>query len=97
MRRPRDIDTELKALQEKVKQLRAQRTIQLGELVEATGADTLAIEALAGILLAAVEQTRDKPEAVARWTERGQDFFQAGGKKHSRKSTENTQNAASDA
>ncbi|WP_373636507.1 conjugal transfer protein TraD [Komagataeibacter oboediens] len=41
MRRPRDIDSELKALQEKAKQLKVQRTIQLGELVEATGADTL--------------------------------------------------------
>ncbi|GBR28138.1 hypothetical protein GCM10010937_00260 [Gluconobacter japonicus] len=97
MRRPRDIDAELKALQEKAKQLRTQRTVQLGELVEATGADTLAVEALAGILLAAVEQATDKPEAVARWSERGHAFFQAGGKKHSRKGTENAQNAASDA
>ncbi|KXV16604.1 conjugal transfer protein TraD [Gluconobacter oxydans] len=97
MRRPRDIDAELKALQDKAKQLRTQRTIQLGELVEATGADTLAIEALAGILLAAVEQSTDKPEAVARWSERGHAFFQASRKKQSRKSTENTQNAASDA
>lgn len=97
MRRPRDIDAELKALQDKAKQLRTQRTVQLGELVEATGADTLSIDALAGILLAAVEQASDKPEAVARWSERGQAFFQASGKKQNRKSTENTQKAASDA
>ncbi|GBR24694.1 conjugal transfer protein TraC [Komagataeibacter nataicola NRIC 0616] len=92
MRRPRDIDAELKALQEKAKQLKAKRTIQLGELIEATGADTLTIEALAGVLLAAVEQADGKPEAVVRWTERGTAFFQAGGKKGSRKGTGNDQN-----
>ncbi|MCG4255463.1 conjugal transfer protein TraD [Acetobacter senegalensis] len=97
MRRPRDIDAELKALQEKAKQLKAQRTIQLGELVEATGADTLSIEALAGVLLAAIEQADSKPEAVARWTERGAAFFQAGGKKGSRKGTGNDQNGSAGA
>ncbi|WP_208624020.1 conjugal transfer protein TraD [Komagataeibacter swingsii] len=97
MRRPRDIDAELKALQEKAKQLKAQRTIQLGELVEATGADTLSIEALAGVLLAAVEQADGKPEAVARWTERGTAFFQAGAKKGGRKGTGNDQNGSAGA
>lgn len=97
MRRPRDIDAELKALQEKAKQLKAQRTLQLGELVEATGADTLSIEALAGVLLAAVEQADGKPEAVARWTERGTAFFQAGGKKGGRKGSGNNQNGSSGA
>ncbi|KXV51141.1 conjugal transfer protein TraC [Acetobacter tropicalis] len=97
MRRPRDIDSELKALQEKAKQLKAQRTIQFGELVEATGADTLSIEALAGVLLAAVEQEDGKPEAVARWTEWGAAFFQAGGKKGSRKGTGNDQNGSTSA
>ena len=97
MRRPRDIDAELKALQEKAKQLKAQRTLQLGELVEATGADTLSIEALAGVLLAAVEQADGKPEAVARWTERGTAFFQAGTKKGGRKGTGNDQSGASGA
>lgn len=97
MRKPRDIDAELKALQEKAKQLKAQRTIQLGELVEATGADTLSIEALAGVLLAAIEQADGKPEAVARWTERGTAFFQAGGKKGDRKGTGNDQNGSAGA
>ncbi|MFT8370958.1 conjugal transfer protein TraD [Acetobacter sp.] len=97
MRKPRDIDSELKALQEKAKQLKAQRTIQLGELVEATGSDTLSIEALAGVLLAAVEQADGKPEAVARWTERGTAFFQAGGKKSGRKGNGHDQNGASGA
>ncbi|WP_408884430.1 conjugal transfer protein TraD [Komagataeibacter xylinus] len=67
--------------------VKAQKTLQLGELVEATGADTLSIEALAGVLLAAVEQADGKPEAVARWTERGTAFFQAGAKKGGRKGT----------
>ena len=97
MRKPRDIDAELKALQEKAKQLKVQRTIQLGELVEATGADTLSIEALAGVLLAAVEQADSKPEAVARWTERGAAFFQAGAKKGGRKGTGNDQNGSAGA
>ncbi|MFT8520193.1 MULTISPECIES: conjugal transfer protein TraD [Acetobacteraceae] len=97
MRKPRDIDAELKALQEKAKQLKAQRTIQLGELVEATGADTLSIEALAGVLLAAVEQADGKPEAVARWTERGTMFFQVGAKKGGRKGTGHDQNGSAGA
>ena len=41
MRKPRDIDAELKALQDKQKQLRARRVVQFGELVTATGADAL--------------------------------------------------------
>jgi hypothetical protein len=39
------------------------------------------MEALAGALLAAVEQSKKSPEAVARWTERGQAVFQQGGKR----------------
>lgn len=89
MRKPRDIDAELKTLQEKAKQLKAQRTVQLGELVGATGADALSIEALVGVLLAAVEQAESKPEAVTRWVERGTAFFQAGAKKGGRKGTGN--------
>ena len=38
----------------------------------------------AGVLLAAVEQSRKSPEAVARWTERGQGFFQQGSKRSSK-------------
>ena len=66
---------------ERAKKVKSQKTIQLGELVQIIGADTLPVEALAGALLAAVEQAREKPEAVARWTERGQAFFQSGGKR----------------
>ena len=66
---------------DKAKKVKSQKTIQLGELVQVIGADALPIEALAGALLAAVEQSKKTPDAVARWTERGQAFFQQGGKR----------------
>ena len=80
-RKPRDFDAELQALMDKAKKVKSQKTVQLGELVQILGADSLPMEALAGALLAAVEQSKKQPEAVARWTERGQAFFQAGGKR----------------
>ncbi len=83
-RKPRDYDVELQTLMDRAKKLKSQKTVQLGELVQVTGADALPIEALAGALLAAVEQSKKSPEAVARWTERGQGFFQAGGKRGSK-------------
>jgi len=86
-RKPRDYDAELQALMDKAKKLKSQRTVQLGELVQVTGADALPIEALAGALLAAVEQSKKTPEAVARWTDRGQALFQAGTSKRGKKST----------
>ena len=79
-RKPRDYDAELQALMDKAKKLKSQKTVQLGELVQVTGADALPIEALAGALLAAVEQSKKSPEAVTRWTERGQALFQQGNK-----------------
>src|SRR3546814_8864334 len=54
MRKPRDFDAALKALDAKAKQLRQRKVTQLGELVVATGADALAVEELVGALLAAV-------------------------------------------
>jgi hypothetical protein len=84
MRKPVDIDAQIKALQDKAKSLKDRQKTQLGELVLATGADSLPLEALAGLLLVAVEQAREKPEAVARWTERGQAFFQGDGKQGNR-------------
>ncbi|SHK46454.1 Conjugal transfer protein TraD [Roseomonas rosea] len=80
-RKPRDYDTELQALMERAKKLKGQKTTQLGELVQVTGADALPVEALAGALLAAVEQSRKQPDAVARWTERGEAFFRDGAKR----------------
>lgn len=78
MRRPRDIDSELKALQDKAKGLKARKATQLGELVSATGADHLDPETLAGVLLTAVETA----DAAARegWRRRGTEFFQRQGR-----------------
>ena len=75
-RKPRDFDTELQTLMDRAKKLKGQKTVQLAELVQVTGADALPVEALAGALLAAVEQSKKSPEAVARWAERGQALFQ---------------------
>lgn len=80
-RKPRDYDAELQALMAKARKVKTQKTTQLGELVQITGADALPFEALAGALIAALEQSKKQPEAVARWTERGQAFFQQGGKR----------------
>jgi hypothetical protein len=74
MRKPRDYDSELKALEDKAKLLKERRVHQLGELVVATGADALPVEQLAGVLLAAVETN----DTVAKegWRKRGATFFQ---------------------
>lgn len=74
MRKPRDIDSELKALAEKAKQLKERRVQQLGELVIAAGGDAMDAETLAGALLSIVETTdAAKKES---WRKRGNAFFQ---------------------
>jgi hypothetical protein len=75
MRKPRDYDAELKLLNDKAKALKARKLEQLGELVVATGADTLPLEQLAGALLMATEQ-KDAVAAEAQRA-RGAAFFQA--------------------
>ena len=75
MRKPRNIDAELKALAEKAKGLKAQRVMQLGELVTVTGADALDLETLAGALLAAVMDA-GTPATKEAWTREGAGFFQ---------------------
>jgi LPS O-antigen subunit length determinant protein (WzzB/FepE family) len=79
MRKPRDIDSELKALAERAKQLKERRVQQLGELVIATGADAMDAETLAGALLTIVETT----DAAKResWRKRGDAFFQGTARK----------------
>lgn len=72
MRKPRDYDAELKALTDKARQIKARKQSQLGELVVATGADSLTIEELAGALLGAVTAERAAREA---WRGRGAAFF----------------------
>ena len=75
-RRPRDIEAELKALQDKAKQLRGKQKSQLGELLLATGAaDGLDPDALAGLLLRGLEQAKADPKAVEGWRQRGAAFF----------------------
>ena len=89
-RKPRDYDAELQALMDRARKVKTQKTTQLGELVQVVGADALPFEALAGALIAAVEQSKKTPEAVARWTERGQSFFQQGGKRGKKQGTGDT-------
>lgn len=74
MRKPRDFDAELRALDERAKQLRERRLAQFGELVIATGADGLDVEMLAGALLA-VAESKDNATKEA-WRRRGAAFFQ---------------------
>jgi hypothetical protein len=57
MRKPRDYDSELKVLGDKARDLRRRKVMQLGELVIATGADSLDADTLAGALLRAAANT----------------------------------------
>lgn len=74
MRKPRDFDAELEALNDKARLLKERKLRQLGELVVATGADALVIEQLAGLLVAGAESK----DAAAKesWRKRGAAFFQ---------------------
>lgn len=74
MRKPRDYDAELKALEDKARELKTRKVQQLGELVIATGADALTAEELAGALVALAE-TKDAGKREA-WAKRGAAFFQ---------------------
>lgn len=78
MRKPRDYDAELKALTDKARQLKTRKTSQLGELVNATGADALSAEVLAGALLDAATTT-DAARKEA-WRKKGAAFFSGDGK-----------------
>ena len=79
MRKRRDFDSELKALADKVKQLKERRVRDLGALVTATGADALNAETLAGALLDAAANT---DEATGEgWRKRGAAFFQSKARK----------------
>jgi hypothetical protein len=80
MRKPRDIDAELKALEDKAAALRLKKITQLGELVSATGADALDVETLAGVLIDAVESAAADPDQKEAWRRRGDGFFRQGAK-----------------
>ncbi len=79
MRKPRDIDSELKALEAKAKTLKERRVRQLGELVIATGAEVLDPDLLAGALLAAAA-TKDAGVKEG-WRKAGAAFFQRSARK----------------
>jgi DNA-binding protein H-NS len=85
MRKPRDFDSELKALTDKAKLLNARKVQQLGELVIATGADSFDPDTLTGALLGIVK-TKDAKEREA-WRATGAAFF----RRQSRKADRGTQ------
>jgi DNA-binding protein H-NS len=75
MRKPRDFDAELKALGDKARDLKSRKVQQIGELVIATGADSLSGNELAGALIMLAE-TKDTARKEA-WAKRGAAFFQS--------------------
>lgn len=79
MRKPRDFDSELKALADKAKAIKERRVQQLGELVIATGADANDAETLAGALLV-IAETADAARKES-WRKRGAAFFQGKARK----------------
>lgn len=74
MRKPRDFDAELKALDQKARELKTRKVQQLGELLIATGADQLSSDELAGALVA-IAETKDAAKREA-WAKRGVTFFE---------------------
>jgi hypothetical protein len=83
MRKVRDFDAELRDLDERRKQVQQRKIQQYGELIEATGADALDPNLLAGALLAAVAE-KDAGVTSA-WTNRGARFFRETSRKSSRR------------
>ena len=82
MRKVRDFDAELKALNDRAKLLKQRKVQQFGELIEATGADALDPDLLAGALLAVVAET-DK-SIMTKWSARGAQFFRETSRRSSR-------------
>jgi hypothetical protein len=77
MRKPRDFDAALRALTDKTKALKENKRQQLGDLIVATGADTLDMETLAGGLLAIIEVSDEAQKEG--WRKRGAAFFRTTG------------------
>ena len=73
MRKPRDLEAELRVLQNRPAMVRARMVMRLGELVDTVGAGALDLDVLAGALLEAAAET--KPETIERWRDRGALFF----------------------
>jgi DNA-binding protein H-NS len=88
MRKPRDFDAELQALEDRARELKLRKVQQLGELVIATGADVLTPDELAGALIVLAETTdTGKKEA---WAKRGAAFFRGRSRRSARASEPNT-------
>ena len=88
MRRPRDFDAELKALDDKARALKTRKVLQLGELVVATGADTFTANELAGALIVLAE-TKEAGKREA-WARRGAAFFQGRSRRNASAADRNT-------
>lgn len=88
MRKVRDFDAELKALNDRAKLLKQRKIQQFGELIEATGADALEPDLLAGALLAVVAET-DKA-VMTKWSARGAQFFRETSRRSSRRAGGNS-------
>ena len=91
MRKPHDYDAELKALEDKARELKTRKVQQLGELVIATGADQLNIDELAGALVA-IAETKDTSKREA-WAKRGVMFFESGSRRTAPASQRNPRGA----
>lgn len=92
MRKPRDFDAELKALEEKARELKLRKVQQLGELVIATGADALTPEELAGALIVLAETT--DPTKKEAWAKRGAAMFRGRTKRSAPRSDRDATRAA---
>ncbi|CCD86695.1 putative conjugual transfert protein, traC [Bradyrhizobium sp. ORS 285] len=91
MRKPRDFDADLKALDDKARELKARKVRQLGELVIATGADALSADELVGALIVLAE-TKEAGKKEA-WAKRGAAFFQSRARRISAAPDRNTDGA----
>ena len=91
MRKPRDFDAELKALNEKAAMLKSRKVQQFGELVIATGADSLSIDELTGAL-ASIAATQE-PQKLEAWATKGQAFFQSKTRKTGKRNQGNNEGA----
>ena len=91
MRKPRDFDSELKALEAKAKTLKERRVRQFGELVLATGADALDADVLAGALLGAIA-AKDASMKEG-WRKAGASFFRGKERKSAPRSEQQQESA----
>jgi hypothetical protein len=92
MRKPRDFDAALRALNEKTKALKENKRRQLGDIIIETGADVLDVETLTGALLAIV-QTQDAAQKES-WRRNGAEFFRGKASKSLEATRDNSQLSA---